>query len=81
MSKMLLPYAIMQKLIVFVMKREKILLFMLVQCLIISILPCQGFLLLIKSKSLRNVEVNTVHNKNDSICNLTPSGLQLLLFS
>ena len=46
-----------------------------------SILPCQGFLLLIKSKSLRNMEVDTVHNKNDAICNLTPSGLQLLLFS
>ena len=43
-----------------------------------SILPCQGFLLLIKSKSLRNMEVDTVHNKNDAICNLTPSGLQLL---
>ena len=41
-SKMLLHYTIMQRLIVSAIKRENILLFMLVQCLIISILPCKG---------------------------------------
>ena len=81
MSKMLLPYAIMQKVNCFCDEERKNP-FIHVSTVSNNLnFALQGFLLLIKSKSLRNMEVNTVHNKNDAICNLTPSGLQLLLFS
>ena len=35
----------------------------------------------INSKSLRNMDVDTFHNKNDAICNLTPSGLHCCFLS
>ena len=49
---------------------KKILLFMLIQCVVIAILRWKGLSkLIINGKSLKNMEVDTLHDTSDAICN------------